>query len=108
MNKGDLVNEVAKDGEEAIEKYIKAKKEGQPFDGLILDLTIPGGMGGKEAIMRLKEINPDVKAIVASGYSNDPVMANFRDYGFSGVVSKPFRVNKLSWVLHDMIDEKDN
>ena len=100
--------ELAKDGEEAIAKYIKAMKEGEPFDAVILDLTIPGGMGGKETIGRLKEIDPKVKAMVASGYSNDPVMANFRDYGFSGVVSKPFGVNKLGRALHDMIDMKDN
>ena len=99
--------ESAKDGEEAIEKYVKAMKEGEPFDAVILDLTIPGGMGGKETIKKLKKIDPKVKATVASGYSDDPVMANFKDYGFFGVVSKPFNLNKLSWVLHDVLTSND-
>lgn len=100
--------DVAKDGEEAIEKYIKSMKEGRPFDAVILGLTIPGGMGGKETIRALKEIDPEVKAAVASGYPHNPVMANFRDYGFSGAVPKPFGMNKLGRVLHDMIWEKDS
>ncbi len=62
--------------------YKKAHDEGQPFDLLILDLTIPGGLGGKEVMKRLLQIDPDVKAVVSSGYANDPVMSSYKDYGF--------------------------
>jgi two-component system cell cycle sensor histidine kinase/response regulator CckA len=92
--------EFAKDGEEAIRLYKSAKKSGRPFDAVIMDLTVPGGMGGKEAIIKLNKIEPSVKAIVASGYFNDPVMAEFNKYGFCGVVSKPFTIVELSQALH--------
>ncbi len=75
-------------GEEAIELFRKALDKTEPFDAVVLDLTIRGGMGGKETISKLLEIDPDVKAVISSGYSNDPVMANFRKYGFSDVFSK--------------------
>ena len=94
---------LASDGDEAMALFKKAKKAGEPFDAVILDLTIPGGRGGKETINQLKEIDPKVKAMIASGYSDHPVMADFRDYGFIGVVSKPFNLNKLSQVLHDVL-----
>jgi len=74
-----------------------------PYDAVIIDLTIPGGMGGKEAIVKLLQIDPGVKAIVSSGYSNDPVMAEYAIYGFSGVVTKPFDIEQLSKVLHHTI-----
>jgi two-component system cell cycle sensor histidine kinase/response regulator CckA len=92
--------EFAKDGEEAIRLYESAKKSGRPFDAVIMDLTVPGGMGGKEAIIKLNKIEPSVKAIVASGYSHDPVMAEFNKYGFCGVVLKPFTIVELSQALH--------
>jgi CheY-like chemotaxis protein len=95
---------LAKNGEEAIETYRQFMATGQAVDFVILDLTIPGGMGGKEAIQRLLEIDPQVKAIVASGYSNDPVMANYNDYGFKGVISKPFLISELSEVIHKVLD----
>lgn len=95
--------EFAKDGAEAIELYKKAKESGEPFDAVIMDLTIPGGMGGKEAIQRLLEIDPQVKAIVSSGYSNDPIMSNFIEYGFSGVVVKPYKIEDLSKTLHEIM-----
>jgi len=71
-----------------------------------MDLTVPGGMGGKEAVEKLLEIDPEVRAIVSSGYSNDPVMSNFNDYGFSGVATKPYDVKKLSKVLHEVTTGK--
>ena len=95
--------EFAKDGIEAIELYKKAKESAKPFDAVILDLTNQFGMGGKEAIEKLLEIDPDVKAIISSGYSLDPVMANFKQYGFSGVMPKPYTKKELSYVLAEII-----
>lgn len=93
----------ARDGAEAIELYERAAESGHPFDCVVMDLTIPGGMGGKETIKKLREIDPDAKAIVSSGYCNDAVMANFREYGFDGVVAKPYRIEELSKVLKEAI-----
>jgi PAS domain S-box-containing protein len=94
----------ARDGAEAVELYKQAKAVGQPFDIVIMDLTIPGGMGGEEAIQQLLEIDSDVKAIVASGYSNEPVMADFRRYGFSGVLPKPYGIKELQQALHEVMN----
>mgnify|MGYP001098699542 CR=1 FL=1 len=99
---------LATDGVEAIELYREAKDSGRPYDAVILDLTVPGGMGGKVAIQRLKEIDPEVKAIVSSGYSDDPVLSDFGEYGFSGFIAKPYRIRELSSVLHKVITETDN
>ncbi|MBU0663031.1 MAG: PAS domain S-box protein [Proteobacteria bacterium] len=93
----------AKDGEEAIACYAKAKQSGQSYAAVILDLTIPGGMGGKEAIVKLCEIDPAVKAIVSSGYSNDPIMANYQEYGFRAMITKPVDTDQLSRTLHEVI-----
>ena len=95
--------EFAINGLEAIEKYRKAKIRGEVFDCVILDLTVPGGMGGEELIKELIKIDSGVKAIVSSGYSNNPIMANYRDYGFSGVVPKPYKIKELSKVLYEVI-----
>ncbi|MFH1687055.1 MAG: PAS domain S-box protein [bacterium] len=91
------------DGQEAVDLYLEAQQALHPFHAVILDLTIPGGLGGKEVIGYLKRINPNVKAIVSSGYSNDPVLANHSDYGFSGVVTKPYRLADLGRVLNDVV-----
>ncbi|MFZ0050288.1 MAG: ATP-binding protein [Desulfobaccales bacterium] len=96
----------ASDGSQAIEKFVQAKEANQAFDTVILDLTIPGGMGGKEAIQGLLKIDPQVKAIVSSGYSDDPIMADFRKYGVSEVIAKPYRVSELSKILQRVIPEK--
>ncbi|MEN8188785.1 MAG: PAS domain S-box protein [Thermodesulfobacteriota bacterium] len=95
--------EVARDGEEAIEIYRKALQDKQPFSGVIMDLTIPGGMGGKETIDHLRRIDPEVKAIVSSGYANDPIMANHEQYGFSGVVPKPYTMEDLSRAVRELL-----
>jgi signal transduction histidine kinase/ActR/RegA family two-component response regulator len=95
--------EFAKDGNEAIDMVKKGKEVKKPYDAVILDLTIPGGMGGKECITKLLEIEPGIKAIVSSGYSEDPVLANFQEYGFKGVMPKPFAALSLSKVLHDVL-----
>lgn len=97
----------ATDGAEAVFLYQKALQEGRGFDLVILDLTVPGGMGGAGTIPELLKIDPDVKAVVSSGYSNDPIMANFQDYGFCGVVPKPFTVADLASLLSKIFDRND-
>jgi two-component system, cell cycle sensor histidine kinase and response regulator CckA len=89
----------ARDGAEGIRKYEKALAGKRPFDAVIMDLTIPGGMGGEKAVGELKRIDPAARVIVSSGYSQDPVMSRFRDYGFSGVLPKPYKISELEGVL---------
>ncbi|MDM8515936.1 transporter substrate-binding domain-containing protein [Desulfobacterales bacterium HSG16] len=96
----------AMDGSEAVEKYREAFHSNKPFDLVILDLTVPGGMGGGIAIIELLKIDPKVKAIVSSGYSNDPIMSNYEDYGFSGVVPKPYTKAQLSEILNTIFGKK--
>ena len=86
---------LAEDGDEAVQLYQSAKAAGAPIDLIIMDLTIPGGMGGKDAVKDIHKIDPEAKAIVSSGYSNDPVMTNFREYGFCGAMVKPFQILEL-------------
>lgn len=93
----------ANDGNEAIKVYMQARQANEPFRAVIMDLTMPGGMGGRETMEKLREIDPDVKTIVSSGYSHDRVMANFRDYGFVGVVSKPYKPSELGRILHEVL-----
>jgi PAS domain S-box-containing protein len=95
--------ETSLDGKEAIERFVTARNVGKPFKAVIMDLTIPNGMGGREAISRLRELDPDVKAIVSSGYSLDPIMANYREHGFCGVIPKPYRTEDLNRVLNEVI-----
>ncbi len=96
----------ASDGAEAIRLYKRAKKSGRPFDALIMDLTVPGGMGGREAIKKLMAIDPGVKVIVSSGYSNDPVIAQFQKYGFQGLLAKPYEFEELSRTLNEVLVEE--
>jgi PAS domain S-box-containing protein len=91
--------ELTHDGAEAISCYREAMAQKRPFDLVIMDLTIPGKMGGKETIAQLREIDPGVKAVVSSGYSNDPVMANYSDHGFIGIVAKPYRIDDIKNIL---------
>lgn len=95
--------EIATGGKEAVDKYKKAHEAGYPFNAVILDLTVKGGMGGEAALKKLKEIDPSVNAIVSSGYSTDSVMANYRKAGFSGVIAKPYKMKKMSQVLASVI-----
>ncbi len=98
----------ARDGCEAICLYQEASKEesGAPFDAVIMDLTIPGGMGGKETIRQLLLLDPEVKAIVSSGYSDDAVTSSYEDYGFSGCVNKPYQIKELSETLANVLKDK--
>jgi PAS domain S-box-containing protein len=95
--------ETALDGAEAIRKYQDARIAGQPYDVVILDLTVRGGMGGRETAMKLAEIDPGVRAIVSSGYSQDLMMSRFREFGFCGVVSKPYSVSELTQEIQQAI-----
>ncbi len=95
--------EFAKDGAEAVVSYRTALNSQEPFDAVILDLTVRGGMGGKEAIRELIEIDPDVKGIVSSGYSDDPGMTDFKQHGFSGAVAKPYSLEELGGKLNQIL-----
>ncbi len=96
-------SDFAEDGVEACKKYLEAMAKKENFSAVIMDLTIPGGMGGKEAVQHILKIDPRAKVIVSSGFSTDPVMADYKSYGFSGVVAKPFMIQELSTVLHEVI-----
>ncbi len=95
--------DTARDGREAIEKFTRAAQAGMPFDLVIMDLTIKGGMGGIETIRRLRVIDPSVRAVVSSGYSNDPIMADFRAHGFVGVLIKPYGIATITEVLDTVL-----
>lgn len=95
--------ECASEGSEAFEKYSSAMENGNPFNAVILDLTIPNGMGGRDTIKELRMIDPNVRAIVSSGYSNDPVMAEYESFGFSGFVLKPYSMKQLASVLEKIL-----
>lgn len=93
----------ATDALSAIRFYEEGIKNGHPFDLVITDLTIPGGMGGAEALKKLREIDPRVKAIVSSGYAMDPVMSRYKEYGFSGMIAKPYEIADLGHVVHEVL-----
>jgi PAS domain S-box-containing protein len=92
----------ASEGAEALELYLRARSDGHPFHSLILDLSVSQGFGGKEIIDQLRKIDPDVKAIIASGYSHDEVVLKHRDFGFSGALTKPFTVDELRKAIDEL------
>lgn len=96
----------ARDGEEAVALYRRALEASEPFSAVIMDLTVPGGMGGKEAVKKIAEIDPQVKAIVTSGYSNDPIIHEYSDHGFVGAILKPYNVTELGRVVAQIVESK--
>jgi PAS domain S-box-containing protein len=96
--------ELARDGDEALALYAEAREQRRPFDAVIMDLTIPGGMGGREALKRLLAVDPEARVIVSSGYSNDPVMAECAAHGFRCVMTKPYGIEQLGSALAEAID----
>ena len=95
----------AEDGEKAIEQYVDAMKSGNPFSAVIMDLTVRGGMGGLECMKKLLEIDPEVKAIVSSGYADNPIMSKYRESGFKGIIIKPYEIEDLSEILYKIIND---
>ncbi len=100
-----LESEMAEDGAEAVAKFEEARRTGRPFDVVVMDLTVPGGVGGLAALKQLQAIDPAVRAIVSSGYSSDPVMADHRAFGFSGMVAKPYRITDLAKTLREVLNQ---
>ncbi|MBU0961852.1 MAG: PAS domain S-box protein, partial [Proteobacteria bacterium] len=97
---------LAKDGMEALQFYREAIESKTPIDLIIMDLTVPGGMGGKETVQKILAINSEAKVIVSSGYSNDPVMANFKDYGFCAAIAKPYQLPELKKIISQSIGQQ--
>jgi len=93
----------ATNGEEAVARYREAMDAGHPFDAVILDLTVPAGMGGKEAVQQILRIDPAAKTIVSSGYSNDPIMADYMSFGFKAVIAKPYEIRRLCAVIQSLL-----
>jgi two-component system cell cycle sensor histidine kinase/response regulator CckA len=101
-------SESVRDGHEALARYEAARAAGRPFSAVIMDLTIPNGMGGEEAVRRLKQLDDKARAIVSSGYSNDPVMGQYTRYGFDGVMPKPYHLDQLEKVLRAVLQGEED
>jgi two-component system cell cycle sensor histidine kinase/response regulator CckA len=97
--------ECVRDGRAAIVAYQRAQAAGQPFAAVILDSTIPGGMGGRDTLAHLRTLNPQVVALLSSGYTNDPMLANYTQYGFRGIIAKPYTVKELQEALQRVLQE---
>lgn len=98
----------AREGQEGLRKIAEARTQGRPYVAAIMDLTVPGGMGGKEMMERLKTEDPTVAGIVSSGYSRDPIMSDFAQYGFSGIAAKPYRAADLIQSVQEALAQKSS
>jgi len=96
----------ARDGAAAFALYKRERESGVPFDLVILDLSVPDGLGGKDTIALLKSYDPSVKAVISTGYSGDPAVLNYQQYGFSGKLSKPYKISDLKEMLEQQIPKK--
>lgn len=94
---------LAQDGDQALNLYKHAMSRSEPYDAVILDLTIPGGMGGRQAIVKLREVDPAVRAIVASGFSTNSILSDFQAHGFLGAITKPFTLQSMSQTLTQVL-----
>jgi two-component system, cell cycle sensor histidine kinase and response regulator CckA len=93
-------------GADAVELFTRARESGTPYKAIVMDLTIPGGMGGKDAAEQMLRIDPGACLIVSSGYSEDPVMSDYSRYGFSGAVAKPYKMRALGQLLSDVFQKR--
>ncbi|MFW5882818.1 MAG: ATP-binding protein [Verrucomicrobiota bacterium] len=93
----------ADNGQQALEKYQLARDTGLPYDIVLVDLTVPGGAGGLKCLQLIREVDPQARIVVSSGYSNDPVILRAKDYGFNGSVLKPYNIQQLSWALKEAL-----
>jgi DNA-binding NtrC family response regulator len=96
--------EAVGDGALAVESYRKAREAGNSFDMVIMDLVVAGGMDGKEAVQKMIEYDPGVKAVISSGYSSGPVITDFEKFGFCGLLKKPFRMADLSETINQVLE----
>jgi two-component system, cell cycle sensor histidine kinase and response regulator CckA len=103
LEKAGYTVHYADNGDQTLAVYNAARREKEPFDVVILDLVVPAGMGGKETMGKLLSLHPEVKAIVCSGYSNDPVMAHYKQYGFKEVLVKPFNPDELTRIVKKVL-----
>ena len=108
---GDILNLLGyecaftEDGQAAIDLYKENKQRGQAFDAVLFDLTVPGGMGGEEAANKLKEMDPNLKAIACSGYADSDIMQNFANSPFTTVVPKPYRIQDMSDAIKSVLEQ---
>ncbi|MEW6441013.1 MAG: PAS domain S-box protein [bacterium] len=100
--------DACRDGTQALDLYDRACQEGPPIDVVLMDLTIPGGMGGRETMKKLRQIHPDARVIVSSGYSNDPILSSYAEFGFSGVITKPYRFEDLAEILRRVLSRSQS
>lgn len=112
----DVTNEVlrflgyevmfARDGAAAVDLYCEERNKGNPFDLVILDLSVPEGIGGKEAFERLHALDPKAKVVISSGFTNDPMLTDYESFGLDGVLAKPYRITEIKALLENMIPAK--
>ena len=93
-----------RDGQAALNRYQEERKAGRPIDITIMDLTIPGGMGGKEAVQQLLALDRNARVVVSSGYSNDPILADCQEFGFVGAIVKPYRLDELRRTIDQVLE----